>query len=864
VGLIDLFEENAELHFEREWCERRDEVNRIMLWRAWSEDEVKKAAQALEWGRFLELAERQARTERGRALVRALESEDAWARDLASAQQMQRETHECAGLLDRDSLWGPLTDLGDPEPALDRLGRGAVLELEELALVRRWLYAVDSWSQLPREELRGELFKQALERLPDVRAPLRVLERVLTPEGELSERATPRLAQLHQEIRSLKREIGVVLDQLLRSYGAQGVLQESFSDVRDGRFVLPVKISSQSAVDGTLYEASASRQTVFIEPREVGGLNNRLRKAQNDLLQEIYAVLLDTSKQLQPHAGETLGAVLVLAHWDAVQAKARLGLRYSGKTIRVTEERAFSLPHTAHPLLYWSIGDERIIRNQVDFGAPTRTLLLTGPNTGGKTVLLKTLGLAAFCARTGFPFPASDEPQVPFFGSVFADLGDNQSIEEHLSSFSGHIVRFKEILEGTTARSLVLIDELNSATDPEEGAALGRAFLETVMGRGALIVTTTHDPHLKAAAVSDHRILNASMQFDEGSRMPTYKIVLGVPGRSRALETAERLGIPAEVLKLARTYLSREHLEFEAMLSKLESDSRETERARLEAEQLREEASKLKAEWVEKAGAATHEMLERTRGRLRRVLEGAQDEMRASMHKLDELKHKQAFEEARAKIQAAFGQSSAGIDAALGQEAPELAAELGGLPGKGGSARSGQTGAQDAADAIGVGSFVRIPKWKSTGTVLELHGGKAKVQMGKIQMSLALSELEAMPISEIEKLPKAQRPAGFDLARGKGGGGIGGGVGSTYAPPSEIDLRGQRFDDAMSQLRSYLDMAYRSGALAEVTVIHGLGTGAIREGARKLLGKLPYVKSFNDGGVGRGGSGATVVEFDRS
>ncbi len=233
---------------------------------------MRKAAQALEWGRFLELACEQARTQPGKELVRALEAPQAWAPSLAHARLMQSQTQECAQLLDRDALWGPLTDLTDPLPALERLERGSVLELEELALLRRWLYAIDSWSETPRDELRGELFKKALARLPDVHLPIRVLDRVLTPEGELSENATPRLKQLYGELRALRREIGVILDQLLKTFSQKGVLQENFTDVRDGRYVLPVKISSQGEIDGIIYEASASRQTVFVEPREVAYL----------------------------------------------------------------------------------------------------------------------------------------------------------------------------------------------------------------------------------------------------------------------------------------------------------------------------------------------------------------------------------------------------------------------------------------------------------------------------------------------------------------------------------------------------------------------------------------------------------------
>ena len=549
---------------------------------------------SLEWNRFLSKAEAEARTETGKALVQNLEHSQSWAVDLATARKLQHETQEITALLDRDALWGPLVGLLDPERIFESLALGTVLELSELGALRGWLYAIDSWSQTPRDNLKGELFKKALSLLSNPFEAIRILDRVLTPDGQLSERASPKLGALNAEIRAIKKEIQTTLDHLLRTLSEKGVLQENFSDVRDGRYVLPVKTSSQSEVEGTIYESSASKQTVFLEPKEVTPLNNRLRKRQNDLIEEIFIILQSTSKALRPFTSELLLSVGILSHWDAVQAKGRLALHYGGKSINVVEEMTFVLQETAHPLLWWSLSPNAIIRNEVEFGDPIRTLLLTGPNTGGKTVLLKTLGLAGICARTGFLFPGTEIPTVPFFDSFFVDVGDHQSIEQHLSSFSGHILRFKEILENVTSRSLVLIDELNSATDPGEGGALGQAFLETVMSRGAVIVATTHDPQLKALAISDPRILDASMAFDETARTPTYQMVLGIPGRSRALETAERLGMPQEVLLLARKYLSTEHLVFEKMLAKLEADTAETGRARKEAIHLRDEAERLK------------------------------------------------------------------------------------------------------------------------------------------------------------------------------------------------------------------------------------------------------------------------------
>lgn len=801
--------------------------------------------QAVEWERFLELAKKEAFSEPGKELVGELTDPLNWAPDVQTARSRQLEMQEMIPILDRDALWGPLLELPDPSATLERLERGAVLEIGELCVLRKWLYAIDSWSQIPRDELKGDRFKRALSSLADPFKTLRILDQVLTPEGELSERATPRLASLFSEIRQLKKEISQTLDYLIKTFSQKGILQENFSDVRDGRYVIPVKISSQNDVDGIIYEASASRQTVFVEPKEVSPLNNRLRQRQNDLLQEIYAVLTQTSIQLLPFSAELRSSVSLLSYWDSIQARARLGRHYSGKAIVVNEERRLRLHQTAHPLLWWSLPTTSIIRNHLDFGHPAQTLLITGPNTGGKTVLLKTIGLAGICARTGFPFPGIDQPEVPFFDSFFADLGDAQSIEHHLSSFSGHVLKFREILEKTTETSLVLMDELNSATDPQEGAALGRALLESIMQKNAMIISTTHDPHLKALAISDPRIVNASMAFDETSRTPTYQIVLGVPGRSRALETAERLGIPQNVISLARSYLSDEHNQFERMLAQLESDLQSAAQARKQAVALQMEAERLKKEWTTRTEMSVTEMMDRTRQKLRRIVEQAQDEVRATVRTLDEAKNRKSLDSQRAQLNQALHQASSKVDSALEEEAPEIARAL--------SLKQTRSAPEPlvAESTFQPGSRVRIPKWKNIGTVIEVAGNKVKVAMGTLQMTLSSHEIEPFSLG-----PSSQKRVQIKVAD-KSGDAISG-----VQLDSRIDLRGIRFDEAMGQLEQYLDLAYRTGSFQEVTVVHGLGTGALREGAHQLLTRLPYVRSYRDGGSGQGGAGATIVEFE--
>ena len=795
--------------------------------------------ETLEWPRFLSLAQKEARTETAKSKILSLEFSENWSQDLATAKILQTELQDVLPLLEKEALWGPLSELSDPSMMLERLGRGSVLEIPEMALLRRCLYAIESWVQIPRDDIRSERFRKAMSQLADPSIPLRILNKLLTQAGELSENASPKLSAIYAEIRTLKREIGVVLDHLMKTFQQKGILQENFTDVRDGRYVLPIKISSQNEVEGIIYEASASRQTVFVEPREIALLNNRLRQRQNDLVQEIFNVLEAASKDLLPFTAEIALEMSILTYWDAVQAKARFGRHFQGKPIEVTSDRTFHMKNTAHPLLGFSMDPAQIIKNDIDFGEPVRTLLLTGPNTGGKTVLLKTLGLAGLCARTGFPFPGSDRATVPFFDSFFADLGDPQSIERHLSSFSGHVLRLKDILERVTANSLVLVDELNTATDPEEGAALARAFLEAVMEKGALVVATTHDPRLKATASSDSRIQNASMAFDEKSSSPTYRMLIGVSGRSRAIEIAERLGLPRGLIAQARAYLSKSHVEFEALLSRLESDAQALAHAKKEAVMLKLEAEKMKKEWTERAQVSVGELLEKTRQKLRRVMEQAQDEIRASVQKLDEMKSRKQLDETRGKINEAFGSTIKNIEKALEEEAPDLVQKL----------NLGKKSEEaPAPDSIQIGATVRIPKWKTTGVVVETGGGKLKVTMGTVQITLSSNDVEMIA-------PPKERTADSVKTSVSDSGGP--------SPEAELDLRGQRLEEAMSTLEAFLDLSFRSTARVEVTVIHGLGTGAIREGTRSILKNLPYIKSFRDGGVGRGGAGATIVEFER-
>jgi DNA mismatch repair protein MutS2 len=795
---------------------------------------------ALEWTPFLRHAADHASSLPAREQVLSWQDSSVWAASVSSAQLRQEQTEECLALLPKTDLWSALDQRADPTPSLERLSRGAILEVSEWHLIRRWLKAQEAFRLMSLNESESQLpqVRALIASLPNVQMPLTRLERLLTPEGELSETASTKLQVLASELRSLKREISSRLDSLSRDYLQKGLLQGEYTDIRDGRYVLPVKISSQSEVPGLIYESSVSRQTVFIEPREVTEINNRLSQKQNEWYQEVHRILTELSHDCAPQARTWQASVELLVHWDAVHARAAIALRYQGLKLECGSD-ALDLTATAHPLLWWSLPEERIQRNSLRLEPHQRALLITGPNTGGKTVLLKTLGMAAIFSRTGFFFPTDRPGKVPFFERLFTDLGDTQSIESHLSSFSGHLVQFQRILKESNPRSLVLLDELNSATDPEEGAALSRALLETLLERGSWIVTTTHDPVLKSLGRQDARILTAAMAFDESSRLPTYRLELGVPGRSRALETAERLGIPSEVIAKARGFLSTQHREWESWVKELETQVAQARLAAEQAEELRLRNERRHDELQARIQELESELKQRARQRVRQLLENAQQEIREKLDEIQKAPNRKIIEAARHDLVRDAEAISERVDASLDREL-----EAAGISREARKERPKPLSSHE--HSLEVGARVRIAKWKSQGTILEIRpDGMVRVAMGNLQMTLKDSEIELIPGS-------ASAPRAAKLTWN---------TESTPGLGSTLDLRGLRLDEALSQVEKYLSQVYSSQQFAQVHLVHGLGTGALREGIRKLLRRLPFVIDFRDGGAGAGGTGATTVDL---
>lgn len=793
---------------------------------------------ALEWDRFLELISQFARTDPGREHFLQW-NESQFATSVEQANLQQALTFEALTALPRHSLWDALSDLPDYRPTWERLGRAAVLSIEELWLALRWIRAARVWQEFPKQEIQKESqtqrLAQALAHVAQATSLGKLqqeLSRIVTDTGDFSENASPRLIQLHQELRSLRSQLQTQLDAVLRDYDRRGVLQDQFADFRDGRYVVPVRMGSQGEVEGNFLETSASRQTIYVEPAEMAQGNQALSRKRLEIEEERHRILVAMSKILHAALGELQSVTEILVYWDVLHAKARVGTRVGGMPIEVVDRQEWKLTECAHPLLFWTMESGDITRNTIHLQADTRVLLFSGPNTGGKTVFLKTLGMAALCARSGIPFPGADHARVPFFDQIECDLGDPQSIEAHLSTFSGHLVQLREILSEARPGTLVLLDELNSSTDPEEGYALSHALLDALIERGAWVGATTHDPRLKALALEDKKITNASVQFDESSQKPTYRVLIGAPGRSRALETAERLGIPAPILKAARGYLSSSHRAFETQLAGLEKDAAQAARSRQEAQTLRTEAARLEREWRTRMDSSLQETLARTRSKMRKLFENAQEELRQLLVQAHNAKNASELESVRGAIQKTL---SATLDAstetvrAESPELPQMEENRAPVP---------------SAEQLVAGAQVRLPKWKSLGKVLDVQGDRVRVAMGGLQIQVKRQEIEF--VAAPRKSKTHSNPVEVSEAHG-----------------AEIDLRGKRFEEAMMELRAYLDVAYRSGLYSQVRIIHGFGTGALREGTRALLAKLPYVKTAADSAPQQGGAGATQVEFDR-
>ncbi len=725
--------------------------------------------------------------------------------------------------------------------AVERAEKDAVLTPRELLEVAAVLSAARGVLDYHHG---NRLFDTSLDEVFTRLLPQRTLEerirRTVLAEDLIADEASPALADIRRKIRAANNKIKDTLQNFV-SGARSKYLQENLVTMRDGRYVIPVKSEYRNEIKGLLHDTSSSGATVFIEPMGVVEANNELRILAGKEQQEIDRILAE----LSAFCAEVSNSIRIdyeemttLAFYFAC---ASLADAMNAQQPRIAEEQIIDLRRARHPL----IDKHQVVPITVSLGGDRDTLIITGPNTGGKTVTLKTLGLFALMAQAGLQLPADEETTVGVFSDVLVDIGDEQSIEQSLSTFSSHMVNIVEILRETGRRSLVLFDELGAGTDPVEGAALAVAVLEHVRRQGALSASTTHYAELKAYALDTPGVCNASCEFDLETLRPTYRLIVGAPGKSNAFAISKRLGLDEAIVARAEALVSGESKQFEHVIEKLEASRVDMEHAREEAHRMQREAEAMlrraETESREKL-SRTEKELQRAEDKARQMLEGARASADFIFHQLDEVKKKQDKARFAEELSRAKRQVQTSLRDAYGTGAFDEHVE--------------EEGDYVLPRALKVGDRVYIVTLKQEGEVVSLPDSKNRVRVrsGVLSAHVQLDKLRLLEGTTKKKQEKTAEQAPSKRSTG------GAGDAELSLCGSEVDVRGMIGDDAWFVIDKYLDDAMRAG-LQTVRIIHGKGTGALRLAVQRDLKADPRVKSFRLGQYGEGDSGVTVVEL---
>jgi DNA mismatch repair protein MutS2 len=736
---------------------------------------------------------------------------------------------EVRDIVENAGISGATLETGDIRAVLVLVGRGA--EWREIALAPP-AGIEGPWSEVPGLS----------SGIGDFRAFLAAFERKILPDGSLEDRASPELARIRREIERQKRVIQESLRGQLRQLSDSGLAQDELITVRGERFVIPVKVEQRRRVPGVVHGASSSGQTVYVEPLATIEQNNDLVRLFEEESAEIHRILAAMTRLIGEQAERILATSSILAELELQFAKARFAEDYHCVRAEIGqgEERVFRLRNARHPLLERSLRARggQVVPTTIELAGSERELVITGPNTGGKTVGVKTAGLLALMAQAGIPVPA-ERCELPVFDAVLADIGDEQSIEQNLSTFSAHITHIDFISRIATPRSLVLLDELGSATDAEEGAALAVAIAEHFLAIGCLTIVSTHHTSLKVFAANTPGVTNASMGFDEVSLQPTYQLQMGVPGASAGLDIAQRLGLNAAIVRSARQRLTTQARDVGDFLERLHAELRqlEAERAQLRVRELEVEREKarLEAEGKKEQQAKVKELERKLESLLRDFEYHMRENLSAIAQRAQAKKLSQEAERQITKLRRSFSEQfnstvvahSTGAD----QDDPHARPQL-----------VGQVSLGDSVQLKSIGRPARVTR--------RLDEEHFEVEIGAMKMKIARDDI-AKVLSAIEESPvKAARRRGISVSLAH----------EDQTAPSEINLIGYNVDDAVGELEKFLDRAFLVG-LPRVRVVHGSGMGVLRKALRQYLQKHPQVESVKEPAQNEGGAGATEVEL---
>lgn len=722
----------------------------------------------------------------------------------------------------------PLGGIFDIRPSARRAQIGGVLSPSELMEISSTIRASRIFREFIEEimideDLEIPYFEEKKEQLPILTGLQHEINSCIDDNAHVTDSASSALRTIRQQLRMQEGRVRERLASLTRGTNAAKMLSDSIITIRNDRFVIPVKAEYRSHYGGVVHDQSSSGQTLYIEPDSVVQANNEIHSLKVKEKAEIDRILGVLSGMVQEVAHELFVMVQVLGQIDVILAKAKYGQANKCSKPTMNADGYIKLTAARHPLLDRDIA----VANNIEFGREFTAIVITGPNTGGKTVTLKTVGLCTLMAQSGIPVPALDGSELAVFDQLFADIGDEQSIEQSLSTFSSHMVNIVDILQKFDENSLVLFDELGAGTDPQEGAALAISILDEVHGRGARVMATTHYPELKAYGFNRPAVVNASVEFDVETLSPTYRLLIGVPGRSNAFEISKRLGLPEHIIETSRSYTGTETHEVESMIASLEESRLKSEKDAEESARLLEEARILQADLdarLKEYDELKEQLEAKAKEKAKKIVEEAKREAESvidELHKMQMNAHKVVKEheiiEARKRLE----------DAAPAEN----------------KVLKKQRQIQERAQQLQKGDEVKVTTYGQKGVLIEKASDHEwVVQMGILKMKLDEADLEYI------KPEKVKESVNVTNVRGR------------EAVKLELDLRGERYEDALYRTEKYIDDALLSN-YHRVSIIHGKGTGALRKGVQDLLKRHPRVKSYHFGEASEGGVGVTIAEL---
>ena len=781
-----------------------------------------KIEKVLEFSKIRTQLAEYATSEKGKQMIKELPIEV----DAKTIQNKIEETTDGVELL-RLKQGIPIPRLKDISFALKRLELEAGLNGRELSDILRVLTTTHEverfFEKVEEEEIALKRVPRLVEKLESIPEVTSELEASIREDGYVLDSASPTLHGVRVGIQKTEQDIRRQMDQYLTGKNAQ-YLSDTIITIRNDRYVLPVKAEYKSVFGGTVHDQSSTGQTLFMEPQAVVNLNNKLREYQIQEKREVERILWELSQKLMPYTNSLHQNHYVLARLDVVNAKALYAHELRATEPIIDANNYVALWQAWHPLLE----REKAVANDIILGEEYQAIVITGPNTGGKTILLKTVGVIQLMAQMGLYIPAGENSRVGVFTEIFADIGDEQSIEQNLSTFSSHMSNIVSILKQINDKSLILIDEIGSGTDPQEGSSLAIAILDYIASKQSYVIASTHYPELKAYGYDRPKTINASMEFDGDTLQPTYQLLLGVPGRSNAFDISKRLGLPSIIIDQARGLLSEEDQDLNAMISDLEQKRR---RAQRDADKMRHQLE-LSTQLLEDLQRETEQfqankarLLEEAKERANTLIEQSQDDADKILSEIREL-------QLRSKQSTVKEHEMIEKKTALKDLKHEQALKKNKVLRK-----------EKAKKALQVGQSVEVLSFGQRGTLVEKVNDKEwVVQMGIIKMKIDIEDLS--PIAEAQE---AKQQVIVKSARAS-------------HVSSELDLRGKRYEEAMKDLELYLDAAILAN-YPRVTIIHGRGTGAIQQGVHKVLRSHRSVASFEFAPMNTGGNGATIVTF---